>query len=150
MRAPRPRCSRPHSDLHAVMKKILVVDDVHALADSMATLFELLGHETRAVYDGQQAVQAANEARPDVVFLDLNMPVLDGYATARVIRDRYPSPSPLIVAVSATVNQAAEARLLEAGFDRYLTKPADVDELIAIVEQADVRTSVLDDAAKGK
>ena len=118
------------------MKKLLVVDDVQALADSMATLFELLGYQTRAAYDGLQAVRAANEERPDIVFLDLKMPVLDGYAAARAIRDRYPSLPPLIVAVSATVDRAAEGRLSEAGFDRCVTKPADVDELIAIVEQA--------------
>lgn len=66
-----------------MVKKILVVDDVHEVADCTAELLGLLGYEVRTAYDGQQAVEAARQQRPDVVLLDLNMPVLDGFEAAR-------------------------------------------------------------------
>ena len=93
------------------MKKLLVVDDVHDVADATAALFNLLGYETRTAYDGREAVLAANEERPDIVFLDLNMPVLDGFGAAREIRNRYPSPSPTLVAVSALAHLSSDEKL---------------------------------------
>jgi len=68
------------------MPKILVVDDLRDSADSLALLFDALGHQTMTSYDGQQAVDAARAFEPDIVFLDINMPVLDGYGAARSLR----------------------------------------------------------------
>ena len=116
------------------MKSILVVDDNHDLANSTSMLLGLLGYGTRTAYNGQEAVDAASEERPDVVLLDLNMPVLDGFAAAHEIRTRYPSPPPLIVAVSAVVGPAVEQRLRACGFDHYVTKPADLPTLLELVE----------------
>ena len=115
------------------MTKILVVDDVHEVADSTAELLGLLGHEVRTAYDGNEAVAAARQERPDVVLLDLDMPVLDGFGAARQIRDLYQSPPPVLVAVSALAYLSSDERLRDAGFDHALTKPADVDALVAIV-----------------
>lgn len=115
------------------MKTILVVDDSHDLANSTSMLLGLLGYKTRTAYNGQEAVNAATEERPDVVLLDLNMPVLDGFQAAREIRSRYPSPPPLIVAVSALAGPPVARRLRESGFDHYLTKPADLPQLLALV-----------------
>ena len=117
------------------MKTILVVDDVHDLADSTATLFSLMGYTTRTAYNGREAVDSAMAQRPDVVLLDLNMPVMDGFEAARAIRKRYSSPPPLIVAVSALAGPAFELKLRECGFDHYVTKPADITKLLALVEQ---------------
>ena len=58
------------------MPKILVVDDLRDSADSLALLFDALGHQTMTSYDGQQAVEAARSFGPDIVFLDINMPIL--------------------------------------------------------------------------
>ena len=118
------------------MKKLLVVDDVHDVADATATLFGLLGYKTRTAYDGREAVEAAQEERPDIVFLDLNMPVLDGFGAAREIRDSYPSPPPTLVDVSALAHLSSDESLRACGFDFFVTKPADIDKLIAIVEGA--------------
>lgn len=118
------------------MKTILVVDDVHDLADSTATLFSLMGYTTHTAYDGREAVDSAMAHRPDVVLLDLTMPVMDGFEAARAIRQRYPSPPPLIVAVSALAGPTLEQKLRECGFDHYVTKPADIARLVALVERS--------------
>jgi CheY-like chemotaxis protein len=118
------------------MKKLLVVDDVHDVADTTATFFSLLGYDTRTAYNGSEAVDAANEERPDIVFLDLNMPVLDGFGAAHEIRSRYPSPPPTLVAVSALAHLSSDEKLRACGFDYCVTKPADIDELVAIIQRA--------------
>lgn len=116
------------------MKTILVVDDMHDLADSTAMLFSLMGYDTHIAYNGREAVESAEADRPDVVLLDLNMPVMDGFEAARAIRHRYPAPPPLIVAVSALAGPTIEQKLRESGFDHYVTKPADVARLVGLVE----------------
>jgi CheY-like chemotaxis protein len=116
------------------MKTILVVDDARDLADSTATLFGLLGYRTRTAYDGGEAVRMAIHERPDFILLDLTMPVMDGFEAAREIRKHYTSPPPIIVAVSALAGPKIEAKLREHGFDHYVTKPADMVQLLAILD----------------
>ena len=118
------------------MNKVIVVDDVHDLTDSLAMLLTLTGHPTRTAYNGREAVAAAAAERPDVVILDLNMPVMDGFHAAREIRDRYPSPPPVLVAVSALSVNSVQQRLDDCGFDHFLTKPANIDTLLTIVDRA--------------
>jgi CheY-like chemotaxis protein len=118
------------------MSNIIVVDDVHDLADSLAMFLTLKGHQVRTAYNGLEAVIAAKAERPDVVVLDLNMPVMDGFRAAREIRDRYRAPPPVLVAASALSANSVQPRLDECGFDYFLTKPADIDRLLSIVEQA--------------
>jgi CheY-like chemotaxis protein len=98
-------------------------------------LFNLLGYETRTAYNGREAVDAVIQERPDVIVLDLHMPVLDGFGAAREIRSRHPAPPPLIVAMSALAGPAMEDELRDCGFDHYVTKPADVLSLVALVER---------------
>ena len=112
-----------------------MVDDKRDLANSTATLLALLGYQTRTAYNGREAVDAANEERPDVVLLDLNMPVLDGFEAARQIRRQHPAPPPLIVAVSALTGPKTESEIREAVFDHYVTKPADLAKLLELVDR---------------
>jgi len=116
------------------MSKILVVDDLRDSADSLALLFDALGHETMTSYDGRQAVDAAQAFEPDIVFLDINMPILDGFGAARSLRDVLSDAPPVLVALTAVSGPDARRRADDAGFDFYLTKPADVNVLITIVD----------------
>lgn len=118
------------------MKKVLVVDDVHDIADSTALMLRLHGHTVRTAYDGRTAVVAVLEERPDVVVLDLNMPVKDGFDAAREIRGVHPSPPPLLIAVSALTRAGLFADLRASGFDHHLTKPANIERLLTLVEEA--------------
>jgi CheY-like chemotaxis protein len=116
------------------MSKILVVDDLRDSADSLALLFDAMGHETMTSYDGQHAVQAAQTFEPDIVFLDINMPFLDGYGAARSLRDAMVDTPPVLVALTAVSGPDAKRKADDAGFDFYVTKPADFNVLITIVD----------------
>jgi CheY-like chemotaxis protein len=116
------------------MPKILVVDDLRDSADSLALLFDALGHQTRTSYDGHDAVDAARAFEPDIVFLDINMPILDGYDAARALRELCGDAPPVLVALTAVAGPDAKRRADAAGFDFYVTKPADFNLLITIVD----------------
>lgn len=126
------------------MPKIMVVDDLHDSADSLALLFEALGHVTMTSYDGRQAVDAARSFAPDIAFLDINMPILDGYGAARALRSMFAGEPPVLVALTAFAGPEAKRCAEEAGFDFYVTKPADFNLLITIVDDLSRRLGARD------
>lgn len=118
------------------MTRVLVTDDNHDHADSLASLLTMMGHEAATAYDGRQAVAAAARIHPEVVILDIHMPNLDGYGAARAMRQVDPDPPPLLVAMTAIGGEVARRQAMEAGFNIHLTKPVDLDSVLAIVEKA--------------
>jgi CheY-like chemotaxis protein len=107
-----------------VGRRVLVIDDNVDAADTLAALVVTLGGDARAAYSGQDGLKVADEFRPDVVLLDIGMPVMDGYETCR--RLRAASSGPLyVVAVTGFAQQHDRERALADGFDGHLTKPAD-------------------------
>ncbi len=116
------------------MKNVLVVDDAREVAEATASMLALMGYETRVAYDGRQAIAAVSQLRPDVVLLDLNMPAVDGFEAAQAIRALDPGRPPMIVALSALTHLNSAATLEACGFDHYMTKPADVERLTALIE----------------
>jgi PAS domain S-box-containing protein len=109
-------------------RRVLVVDDSHDAAESLGTLLRLMGHEVMLAHDGPQAIQLARTDKPEVVFLDLQLPGMDGLDVARMLREMYQTP---LILVAITGHGAAEHRnrAREAGFDYYLVKPLEPDEL---------------------
>jgi CheY-like chemotaxis protein len=104
--------------------RILVVDDVADDADAMTTLLELDGYEVRTAGDGVQALQITAEFNPHCVLLDIGMPRMDGFALAKILRERFGDD---IVLIAVTGKAKADARVSET-FDRvdhYLQKPLD-------------------------
>jgi CheY-like chemotaxis protein len=116
------------------MKSILVVDDVRDIAEATAELLGMLGYETQTAFNGREAVDMTNRAHPDVVLLDLHMPVLDGLDAAREIRMAHPGQPPLLIALSAVSHLCKEGELEACGFDHSLTKPVDVETLVRLIE----------------
>jgi len=115
--------------------KILVVDDHPDSVDSLSRLLEAHGHETARAYDGRQAVEVCRQFEPDVVILDLDMPVLDGYGSARAIR-LAPSPRiPVLVALTALSGHETRRLAFDAGFDAHVAKPARIDALLALIDK---------------
>ena len=115
--------------------KILVVDDHHDSVESLSRLLEAHGHETACAYDGRQALDVSRQFEPDVVVLDLDMPVLDGYGSARAIR-LAPSPRlPVLLALTALSGHETRRLAFDAGFDAHITKPARVDALLELMEK---------------
>lgn len=117
-------------------RRILVVDDNVDAAEMLATMLELRGHETRIAHDGPDALAAAKEVHPDVIFLDIGLPGMDGYEVARQLRaDKELAPT-VLVAVTGWGTTDDKLRARAAGFDRHLTKPVDIDAVDAAVEQS--------------
>ncbi len=122
------------------MTRILVVDDFKEITETMGLLFETLGHDTKVAANGQQAVDAATSFEPGIVFMDLDMPVLNGYEAARAIRGAPLLQQPFLIALTASTGVAVEIATRAVGFDFYLRKPADTNALLALVADLSTRT----------
>jgi CheY-like chemotaxis protein len=88
-----------------------------------------MGQDVQVVHDGAAAVDAVVHFDPSIVFIDLSMPGIDGYETARRIRALPGSETRRLVAVTGFGRATVETRISEAGFDHYLAKPARPEEL---------------------
>jgi len=121
----------------ARIKRILVVDDNADAAASLAELLKLFGHETWTAGDGQEAIDIARTMLPDIVFLDLGMPRVDGIEAARRIRALPNVKQPLLVALTGWGQEADRQRTLQAGFDLHLVKPVDAAALGSILQGDD-------------
>jgi CheY-like chemotaxis protein len=93
------------------------------MADCVALLVETLGHQARAVYDGTTALAIARSEPPDVMFVDIGMPGMNGYDVARQVRSRADLGLVRLVALTGYGRDEDRSRALEAGFDLHLTKP---------------------------
>jgi CheY-like chemotaxis protein len=110
-------------------RKILVVDDNRDSAMSLSLLLELDGHEVRRAYDGLEALEIADDFRPEITLLDIGMPRLDGYGAARELRRRDWARDSLLVALTGWGQQEDKRLAREAGFDHHMVKPVDPDAL---------------------
>ncbi len=114
-------------------RRVLVIDDEKDVADSFAALLQELGAVAEAVYCGESGVARVAALRPEIVLLDLGMPGLDGFETARRIRALPEGRELLLVALSGWGEEQIQARMGPAGFDRRLTKPAEIEALGALL-----------------
>jgi PAS domain S-box-containing protein len=112
-----------------VSRRILIVDDYPNVAESMARRLHLAGHEVKTALDGFQAIQAAENFRPEIILLDIGMPKLDGYETARRIRAQPWGIHIALVAVTGWGQEEDRRLSREAGFDAHLVKPVEKKEL---------------------
>jgi CheY-like chemotaxis protein len=113
-------------------RRVLVVDDNHDAADSLAMLLRLGGHEVHVYHDGPTAVAAAEELKPEVVLLDIGLPEMNGFEVARRLRLDPDLAATLLVAVTGYGQDQDLRRSREAGFDHHLVKPIDPAMLQAI------------------
>jgi CheY-like chemotaxis protein len=107
----------------AARRRVLVVDDNRDSADSLAMFLNATGHEAIAAYDGEQAVEVARTAQPDVVLLDLGMPKLDGCEACRLIRQQAWGKDLFLIALTGWGQEDDHRRTSEAGFNHHLVKP---------------------------
>jgi DNA-binding response OmpR family regulator len=115
-------------------RRVLVVDDNADAADSLAMLLQVRGDEVRVAYDGEEALFAEQEFKPDVLLLDIGMPKLSGYEVARRVRDAR-GPGVLIVAITGWGQEEDRQRAREAGFDHHFTKPVDYAVLLDVIDK---------------
>ncbi|MGQ0764727.1 MAG: ATP-binding protein [Gemmatimonadota bacterium] len=132
---PKPGKERPV----AVPRRILVVDDNRDGAESLAMLLELSGHETRLAFDGEEALTAAADYRPEVILLDLGLPRVNGFDVCRRLRAEPWGKEMTIVALTGWGQDGDRRNSREAGFDGHLVKPVDHDSLLAAISNGQGR-----------
>jgi PAS domain S-box-containing protein len=116
-------------------RRILLADDNHDSAHSLATLLRLEGHEVTVVHDGRKALAAFSEVAPDFALLDIGMPGLNGYQVAEGIRAAAPGAPVVLVAVTGWGKDSDKARARAAGFDHHFTKPVEPDRLLELIRK---------------
>lgn len=115
----------PSDDVRAL--KVLITDDNVPLAQTLVWLVEAAGHEAEMCHDGRSAIIAAMQTKPDVIILDIGMPVLDGLKTCMALRSDPQFAATKIIAYSAWDGPEWRAKTRQAGFDAHLVKPLDND-----------------------
>jgi PAS domain S-box-containing protein len=115
--------------------KILVVDDARSTADMMALFLKLEGYETRTAYSGAAALEVAAEMEPQIVFMDIGMPLMDGYETARRLRQLDACRETILIALTGWGQDSDRLRTQEAGFNHHLVKPVEPKMLRELLEE---------------
>lgn len=118
----------------ASARRILVVDDNEDAAEGLADYLRAVGHHVRMAFDGATALEEARRHRPDVVFLDIAMPKMDGYEIARRLRAGKDLSSCVLVALTGFGQESDRQLAREAGFDHHLVKPIDVEKVRKLLE----------------
>jgi two-component system CheB/CheR fusion protein len=116
----------------AAQTRVLVVEDNPSVAQSVALLFRGMGHEVRVVDRGEDAVAEVLDFRPQLVLLDLGLPGMNGWDTARALRQLPEGRDLRLVAVTGYGDEEARRRSRAAGFDMHLVKPVSLDQLAAL------------------
>ena len=127
-RQPQPPIDLPH-----VAGRAVIIDDNPDVASTMSMLVEQLGGSARTAHDAASGLAAVQDFQPDIVFLDIGMPGMDGYETCRRIRQQPSSRHLIVVAVTGWGRSQDKQRALDAGFDAHLTKPVDPAALASVL-----------------
>jgi len=112
----------------ASARRVLIVDDNIDAADSLAMLLKLDGHDAESVYDPSIALQRVGEFDPEVILLDIGLPVMDGYEVARRLREI--GNKARLVALTGYGQAKDVQRARAAGFDSHLVKPVELPDLV--------------------
>lgn len=124
-RTPEPAMATAH------VLRVMVVDDNRDSADMLALSLRLMGHQVRAHYDPLEVVAAAVAFSPDLIFMDVGMPVLNGFDLATRVRAQFQSDQvrPYLVALTGWGQEEDRRRSEAAGFDLHLVKPAELETI---------------------
>src|SRR5215208_6089279 len=118
--------------------RILVVDDNHDSALSLAMMLSIMGHETRTAHDGESAVDCAESFLPEVVLLDIGLPKLNGYEVAQRIREQSWGAAMFLIAVTGWGREEDRQRSSEVGLNVHMVKPVEpavLEKLLAGLPQ---------------
>jgi len=114
-------------------RSVLVVDDVEENRDLLCAMLVELGFECREARNGLEALQSAQQSRPDVILMDIKMPGMDGYEATRTLRLIEPLKQVPVIVVSANIAEDAIAQCLAVGANAFVTKPVQQSELLRIM-----------------
>ena len=126
----------PAADAATGGHRVLLVDDNEDFANSLAVILRALGNEVRVVHDGEAALGLVQHWQPEVGFLDIGLPRLNGYDLARALRARAATARMTLVAITGWGQENDRQRAFAAGFDHHLVKPAEPARVIEILASA--------------
>lgn len=129
-----------------VSRRVLVTDDSVDGAQALAILLRLNGHDVRVAHSGPETLETAADFRPEVVFLDIGMPGMDGLETARRLRHMPGLEGTVLVALTGYGRESDRQRVQEAGFDEFLLKPPSPEALRSLSLKTRSRSAVADHA----
>jgi CheY-like chemotaxis protein/anti-sigma regulatory factor (Ser/Thr protein kinase) len=127
-------------------KRILIVDDNLDACETLSMMLELLGQQTRQAHEGAGALKAAQEFKPELIFMDIGLPGLTGHEVAERMRGELGMKDTYIVALSGYGTEEDRRKSLFAGFDNHYVKPLDPSALPGILAEADRRSGRAVDA----
>lgn len=119
--------------MHQAAPRILIVDDNVDAADTLALLFSMSNWDVAVAYSGPQALAQGDAFRPQLVFLDVGMPFMDGCETARRMRRLSWGQHAVIIALTAWSDEPTRQRVVQAGMDDHLVKPVPIKRVLDIV-----------------
>ena len=118
------------------MARLLLVEDTQEIWDFLSRRLQRRGHEVVLAHDGQAGVATAQETRPEVILLDMNLPVMDGWTAARALKDDPATKGIPIIALTAHALAGDREKALAAGCNDYHPKPVDFSKLLAQIDAA--------------
>lgn len=121
--------------------RVFVVDDDHDTTECMRLLISRWGHNVHVANDGGTAIAQAPKFKPDVMLVDLGMPLIDGLTVARRVREVPALAGTSLVALTGYADPRHRQDALDAGFDEYLVKPLPLDELQRLLKRVDERVA---------
>jgi two-component system, cell cycle response regulator DivK len=124
--------------------KLLLVEDHDELSDFLSRRLRRRGFDVVVARDGPDALQQAEQEAPDLMLLDMNLPLIDGWTVARTLRER--NDSVPIIALTAHAMSGDRAKAIEAGCDEHHAKPVDFDLLLSQIDEALLRREEQDGA----
>ena len=123
------------------MSRILLVEDHEEIWDFLSRRLKRRGHEVILATDGQEGVDRAGSEQPDVILLDMNLPVMDGWTAAGMIKGNPATRNVPIIALTAHAMSGDRERAIAAGCDEYHPKPVDFSLLLTQIEALVGRTA---------
>ena len=114
-------------------RRVLVVDDNRDAADALTILLRIWGHDVETATSGAEAIRLAEQANPEIILMDLGMPIMNGYEAAQRILERPGRAQIMLIALTGWGQEADRHRTQAAGFQHHLTKPVNVEQLQKLI-----------------
>lgn len=116
-------------------RRILIVEDNPQNRLLLKDVLEFHGYEIMEAEDGQEGIEMAKKHKPDLILMDLQMPVMDGFTAGKIIRGDPDTKDIKMIAVTSFAMLGDKERIMEAGFDHYISKPINTRELPVLIEE---------------
>ena len=121
--------------LEKTMSKVLLVEDNEMNRDMLSRRLKRKGYEVEVAVDGQQGVDMAKALMPDIVLMDMSLPVLDGWTATKTLRNNEATTALKIIALTAHAMDGDRQKAIKAGCNDYDTKPIDLKRLLGKIEE---------------